>query len=62
MTSERRDRRIRSCSGNLTVASKPVNVVCVCMCVCVCVCVSSLAQAFEAVQGEVISDDFLMLS
>ena len=39
MTSERRDRRIRSCSGNLTVASKPVNVVCVCMCVCVCVCV-----------------------
>ena len=60
MTSERRDRRIRSCSGNLTVASKPVNVVCVCM--CVCVCVSSLAQAFEAVQGEVISDDLLMLS
>ena len=58
MTSERRDRRIRSCSGNLTVASKPVNV----GGVCVCVCLSSLAQAFEAVQGEVISDDFLMLS
>ena len=60
MTSERRDRRIRSCSGNLTVASKPVKVGGVC--VCVCVCLSSLAQAFEAVQGEVISDDFLMLS
>lgn len=54
MPSERRDRRIRSCSGNLTVASKPVIVV--------CMCVSSLAQAFEAVQGEVTSDDFLMLS
>ena len=32
MTSERRERRIRSCSGNLTVVFKPVNVVCVCAC------------------------------
>ena len=32
--SQGRDRRIRSCPGNLTmVASKPVNVGCVCVCV-----------------------------
>lgn len=56
-----KERGTRSCSGSLTVVvPKRGNVVC--MCVCVYVCFSSLAQAFDMVQGEVKSDDFLMLS
>lgn len=58
VTSQGRNGGTRSCPGNLPVWLHLSQ----CMWWGVPVCVSSLAQGFETVQGEVLSDDFLMLS